>query len=185
MNKKIKVSAIIILILLIASWSMLLIYISPEELVEVIGVSNSYLVLIIGGFLGGISLFIPFPNYLLVFTFGAAGLTPIFLGLSAALGAMLGESTSYLVGHASHLLLTEKWQKRVIKLNNWLVRTPYWLVFIVFVLLGSLPLPNDFLMVPLGLARYRFWSVIIPVGIGNIIFNTTVAYLGQYGSLLI
>ena len=58
----------IILFLMIVAWIILLYYFSPENIVEYIGVKNSYLSAFIGGIIGGTSILLPFPNYLLIFS---------------------------------------------------------------------------------------------------------------------
>jgi len=51
----------------------------------------------------------------------------------------------------------------------------------LFVWGAFFPLPNDFMLVPLGILRYPFWKAIVPLGLGNLIFNIVVASTGAYG----
>ena len=52
---------------------------------------------------------------------------------------------------------------------------------IAFFLYDSLvPLSNDFIVISMGLARYPFWRVMIPLGLGNLVFNISLAYLALY-----
>ncbi len=173
-------SALIFIILIIA-WSILLNYISPSEILESIGVHNGYIIVLIGGFLGGVSLFFPFPSYLLVLTFGAAGLNPILLGVTAALGVMFGESTSYLVGHASYRVLPSNWHGKINKFNQWLMHKPPWAISLLLFIVGSIPFPNDYFLVPLGLVGYPFRKTIIPLALGNLTYNILLASIGYYG----
>ena len=189
MNKKIslfegkeKISILAILFLfIIVTWTIMLYYFSPDEIVEYIGVKNGYLVVLIGGFLSGISIFFPFPNYLIVLTFGAGGLNPFLVGLSATMGVMLGESTSYFVGHTSHSFLPSNWHKRLHKFYLKLLKLRPEVTSLTLFLIGCIPLPNDIITIPLGLARYPFWRVIIPLGLGNLFYNIVLASVGYYG----
>lgn len=175
------VSAAMLLILVIL-WSIALYYYTPYEIIEGIGVENGYLIVFISGLLGGTSLFFPFPYYLIVATFGAAGLNPFFLGAFTAFGVILGECTSYLVGHGAHSLLPDYFEKMAHGLNKWLIGIPVSAVMIILFFWSSLfPLPNDILLVPLGLIRYPFWRTIIPLGLGSLVFNTVTAFTGYYG----
>lgn len=189
MNKKRKektlaFSALIVLILII-SWSIIIYYMSPEQIIRLIGLNNGYAITFIGGVLGGTSLFFPFPNYLIVLTFGAAGLNPWLLAGIATAGVIIGESTSYIVGRASNSLLSTRWSERAHRLKKRLTTTKSWRIFILLILIGIVPIPNDYILVPLGLMRYPFWKAIIPLGIGNLFYNLILALAGTYGWILL
>ena len=44
-----------------------------------------------------------------------------------------------------------------------------------------IPIPNDVITVSMGLAHYPYWKVMLPLGLGNIIFNISLALVGFYG----
>ena len=44
-----------------------------------------------------------------------------------------------------------------------------------------MPLPYDVIVVPLGAAGVAYWRVLLPLGAGNIVFNTVTALLAAYG----
>jgi len=179
-NKRI-IIVILILILFIA-WSFLITRFTPEEITEVVGVKNSYLVTAIAGFLGGTSIFFPFPYYLLVITFAIGGANPYLLGLFTGMGVILGESTSYFVGYVSRDALSDRVNSIFSRISDWINSKPKWTVYILIFLYGSLsPLPNDLLLIPLGIGKYPFWRIIIPLGLGNIVFSTLIAFAGIHG----
>jgi hypothetical protein len=51
----------------------------------------------------------------------------------------------------------------------------------LFVYGAVMPLPNDIVMIPLGAAGVPYWRVILPFGMGNIVFNTATALLTAWG----
>lgn len=176
----------VILVLLIAFvivWSIFIYYVSPSKIIEAIGVNNGYLMVFFASLFGGISILIPFPYYIFVFSFGGGGLNPIVLGIVAGIGLIIGESTSYLVGYHGREILPSKLEKMFSKISNWCKRTKHFILVSLFLFLyGSLvPFPNDLIILPLGLARYPYWKMIIPLGLGNIIFNIILASTGFYG----
>ncbi len=181
-NKKKKIIASIMILLFIL-WSLLLYNFSPEEIVSLIGINNSYLIVMFLGFLGGTSILFPFPYYLFVFTFAAGGSNPFLLGIATGLGVIIGESTSYYVGYHGRVVLSEGYQKRFNRLCKFCdTKTNTILISIVLFLYGSfIPLPNDFVILPLAFSRYNYWKLIIPLGLGNILFNIMVALAGFYG----
>ena len=172
-----------LIVFLFIIWSILLYNFSPNEIVEYFGINNSYLIVLILGFLGGTSILFPFPYYLFVLTFGAGGANPILLGICAGFGVILGETTSYFIGYHGRIIFSEKYQKKfniLCKHCNKKINTI--LLSIVLFLYGAfVPFPNDLLILPLGAARYNYWKLIIPLGLGNIVFNVLLALGGAYG----
>lgn len=174
--------SVIIIISIFILWTIFVYYLSPEKIVEKIGIENSYLLAFTVAFIGGTSIFFPIPYYLLVFTLGAGGLNPIILGLSSASGVLLGDSTSYFLGYTGREIISEKLKKLLEKLYNWCITRKPYLLPIIFFLYGTfIPLPNDVITVSMGMAHYPYKKVIIPLGLGNIIFNITLALAGFYG----
>jgi membrane protein YqaA with SNARE-associated domain len=135
------------------------------------------------GFLGGTSILFPFPYYLFVVTFAAGGSNPVLIGICTGIGVIVGESTSYFIGYHGRIIFSETYQKRFNKLCKYCNKTKNAIILsIILFLYGALiPLPNDLFILPLGAARYNYWKMIIPLGLGNIIFNIILAFGGIYG----
>jgi membrane protein YqaA with SNARE-associated domain len=178
-----QLTAFVLFLLFIASWSILLYQFPPQEIVARLGVTNGYAVAFIAGFLGGVSTFTSVPYAIIVLTLGAGGLAPIILGFMSALGLFLGDITSYFLGYYGHQVVPNKLQERLQKVHQWLTnRERTWIIPIFIFLYGALlPLSNDIVVISFGLARYPMWRVMIPLGLGSIVFNTILAYGGRYG----
>lgn len=168
---------------MVVVWTVFLHYHAPEEIVSTLGTRNGYLVAFIIAFLGGLSLFIVVPYYLAVATLAAGGLHPVILGITAGLGVILGDTTSYLVGYHGQTFLPA-FVQRIFKIfSEWVYILPRGALSIILFLYGSsVPFPNDIVTVPLGLARYPYWRMVIPLGAGNIVFNTVIAFLSSNGN---
>jgi len=179
--KKEIILAIIILLLIV--WSIFIYYLSPDEIVTRVGIKNSYLLVIILGFLGGTSILFPFPYYLFVLTFAAGGSNPILLGVFSGLGVILGETTSYYVGYQGRIIFSGKFQRKLNQLakSGEKTKNAIGISLALFIYGACVPLPNDVLVIPFGVARYNYFKFIIPLGLGNIIFNIILAYSGIYG----
>jgi membrane protein DedA with SNARE-associated domain len=106
-----KLFIFLILLIIIIIWSLILFYFKPEGIVNKIGVKNSYLILGLMALLGGTSIFLPFPYYLFTISFGAAGLNPFLLGLSAGIGTLIGDSTSYYIAYKGRDITPPKFSK--------------------------------------------------------------------------
>ncbi len=170
------------LLLFFVFWTFLIYKFSPEAMIESIGIENSYFVVFIVSLFGGISILFPIPYYIFVMTFAAGGSNPILLGIFAGIGLTLGDSTSYLFGRHGGKIIPNRYSKISKSILNKLVSYPEWLRASIILLWGSIvPLPSDILTIPLGLMGYSYRKLIIPLGVGHIIFNTIIAFSGYYG----
>ncbi len=180
--KKKKLAVFLAFVLFFFAWSVFLYYCSPAEIVNLIGIRNSYLILGIFAFLGGTSILLPFPYYLFTISFGAAGLNPFILGIAAGLGTLAGDTTSYYLAYHGREHAPKKFSKFAEKISKNLIKKRPNLVPLFAYLYASIaPLPDDLLMIPAGLMRYPFFRLAIGAGLGKITFNTMLAFSGFYG----
>jgi membrane protein YqaA with SNARE-associated domain len=158
------------------------VYVSPEQIISSIGVNNAYLLIFFMAFIGGVTNFIRVHYHLVVVSMAAGGLNPFILGSSAATGVMLGDSTSYYLGHRGKEYIPKRFEKFFSRLRTLI--THHSRIFPLFCFLYGtfIPFSNDFITITAGLMRYPFWKVIIPLGIGNLVFNTTIALLSSGSS---
>lgn len=151
-------------------------FVPPEEAIEIVGVENSYLVLFLLAFFSGLLAFSGIPYHWVLIAFAVGGLEPWLLGLAAATGVIIGDSTSYLVGYYGHHVVPDKLRGSINRLSSFMHRHPR-LVPAFFFVYGSIaPFSNDLVGITTGVARYPFWRVMLPLGLGNLVFNTTLAY---------
>ncbi|MBI2056064.1 MAG: VTT domain-containing protein [Candidatus Sungbacteria bacterium] len=152
---------------------------SPERVVDLIGVKNAYALIFILAFLGGLTTFSGVPYHLVLITLAMGDLNPWLLGISAAVGVMLGDTTSYYAGYAGGAVMPKAAQNIFQQWYTYVGKHPK-LLPVFCLLYGSLvPLSNDFITISAGIARYPFWRVMIPLAAGNIIFNVSLAYLSS------
>jgi len=177
-NKILKYIPRILLILFFVSISFYFYaYSSPEEIISLIGVKNAYALIFILAFLGGMTTFSGIPYHLVLITLATGELNPLFLGLSTAAGVMLGDSTSYYVGYQGSVIIPGALQKILMMIRNFGLKHPK-ILPLFFFLYGSLsPFSNDFIVISMGLSQYPFWRVMAPLGLGNLVFNISLAYL--------
>lgn len=159
----------------VAAWVLLLNYLSPTELVEIIGVSNGYLVVFLVALFGGTSSFTGVSFMATLLTFSAGGLDPFILASFAGFGMTLSDSLFYLIGnHAHHVVESQRLQHAIDRVGIWLNdRSKLVAGLFIYLYTGFTPLPTDLLTVMLGLTRQPYWFV----GTALICGNTTFAYL--------
>jgi membrane protein YqaA with SNARE-associated domain len=171
----------ILVLLMVLSWSVALYFVNPEAIVARVG-AHTLPAVFVAGVIGGTSILFPFPYYLVVATAAAGGAHPVLVGLCAGLGVMLGETTSYLVGHAGRAVLPASATEVFHLLHRWVADTHSAKFYgFLFVYGCVMPLPNDVILVPLGAAGVPYWRVILPLAAGNIVFNTATAFMAAYG----
>ena len=169
----------------LAGFSAIFYYSSPYKTISYIGVENGYLIIFILAIMGGLSTFSGVPYHLVLITLASGGLNPLLLGTVTGIGVMLGDTTSYYIGYEGREIIPEKIRKYLNKMFSFGSRYPRTLP-VFFLLYGSfIPLSNDFIVISAGLAKYPFMKVMVPLAIGNLIFNISLAYLGNYTYLLI
>ncbi len=135
-------------------------------------------------FIGNVVILFPIPYMLFPFVLG--GLTdnttgqflfdPLIIGIISGLGAMIGEMTGYLLGYGGGQLIEEDQRN---SFRDYIDTHPRATPFIIWFLAVS-PVPDDFLIIPLGAAKYSWWKVAIPQFIGKSMFMVAAAWAGRY-----
>ncbi len=133
-------------------------------------------------FLGNATFLVPIPYMIITFILG--GLTntsgqflfdPLLVGLIAGLGSTIGEMTGYLLGYGGSKFIEEGQRNAFSKFIEEHPRATPLLVWF----LAISPLPDDFVILPLGAAKYPWWKVAIPQYIGKSMFMIFAAWLGR------
>ncbi len=130
---------------------------------------------------GNTSVLIVFPYALIVYLIAQNYSNFWLLGLVSGLGAGFGELSSYLVGFlagsskkVSESELGEKFHR--IKLQ--FEKHPSSIPLTIF-LFAATPLPDDAILVPLGIMKYPPWKSILPCMAGKTVLTTVLAFLGS------
>lgn len=154
--------------------------IPSETLIDTVGSNNAFVVMFLLGLIGGLTTFTGVPYQIMLMSFAAGGLSPLLLGVSTAAGVMLGDSTMYLIGRGLKSSLSPRLRHTLERIAEYLSRHPR-LVTPSLIVYGSIsPFSNDFVVGSLSIMGYSFWRTILPLAIGNIIYNVALAYFGVY-----
>ncbi len=130
-------------------------------------------------FMGNATILVPFPYVVVPFVLGAdMGHDPWMVGLVSGIGAALGEMTGYFAGYYGRRLLKE--EDKINGFREYVQRRPSMTPVIIW-FLAATPIPDDILIVPLGVARYSWWRMFVPLLIGKTIFLTAIAWAGRLG----
>ena len=162
------------------SVSVALASVSTDRLIDMVGSENAYLLMLVLGMIGGFTTFTGIPYHLVLMSLAAGGLNPIGLGVATAIGVMTGDSTMYLIGSKVKDSLPPRIQATIERLSGYLVAHPK-MVAPTLIAYGTFsPFSNDFVVGSLSVAGYSYWRTIIPLTLGNTLYNIGLAYLGFY-----
>ncbi|MBI4362338.1 MAG: hypothetical protein HY558_04110 [Euryarchaeota archaeon] len=123
----------------------------------------------------------PFPSpYILAVFFlsenAPSPLFPAFVAAVASIGALLGESVGYLIGVGIRRLATDSEKARQLQgMVNARPRLAYFLIFFMAIT----PLPDKVVMIPAGMAGFRFRYAILSMYLGKFLLLQGIAY-GAY-----
>ena len=141
------------------------------EMVATYGYAGAFLISIFGNF----TIFFPVPFTITIYAFGAT-LNPLLLGLVCGVGSTIGEFSAYLVGVGGRRIIEGRFEKRLESAKRLIQRYGAAIIF----LFALLPLPDDVILIPLGVLRYDLKKALGAMFLGKVLMLTFVAYAGRY-----
>ncbi len=141
------------------------------ELVNSYGYLGAFVVTLIGN----VTILIPIPFALIIYL-GGSFLNPLILGLVTGAAATIGELSSYLVGRGGRKVIEARYGRRLDSMRALINR---WGMLGIF-LFSLLPLPDDLLLVPLGMIKYNVWKLIAAMFLGKTLMCLIISYAGFY-----
>lgn len=141
------------------------------DLVTNYGYAGAFFISIFGNF----TIFFPVPFTITIYAFGAT-LNPLLLGLVCGIGSTIGEFSAYLVGVGGRKVIEGRFEERLESAKRLIERYGATIIFIF----ALLPLPDDIILIPLGVLRYDLKKALGAMFLGKTIMLTFVAYAGRY-----
>ena len=128
---------------------------------------------------GAMSIFVPIPYTVVIFWLGASSQwDPFLLMIAGGFGAAIGELSGYILGYYGRRIIS---QERLRKMNYLIKAFGRYLPIAIF-FFAFTPLPDDLLIIPLGILKYKLFKVFIPSLLGKLIMVFTLAHLGRIGA---
>jgi membrane protein YqaA with SNARE-associated domain len=152
----------------------------PQNTIELVGLTNSYIIAFFMGAFGGSFVLTAGAYYYSIYTISQHGLNPFILGVVGGFGLTVGDSLFYYLGFRGRSIKSKWIGKKVHAFGKWLENKPKFIVLIIaFIYISIIPLPNDLLLISAGFAGYSYRLIIFAVLLGNIFFVTLLGLLGQ------
>ena len=155
-------------------------FITPEEIVDYVGVRNTYLVSFLLAVFGGLSAVTGLSFFASVVTFSGGGANTLLLALFGGLGIFISDSIFFLVAQYGVGILKKKAKPislwLISRIENFSLGT---IMVGVYIYIGLTPLPNDVLMIALAFVGmpFRRLAPVLMAGSFTIVF--LVAYFGE------
>lgn len=125
--------------------------------------------------IGSTSATVFFPYTVIVFFLATQGLSPFWLGILMGLGAGIGQMFGYFIGRWGSGWFHRQKPETYDAMERILHQRPG-LITLFLVIFGSTPLPDDLIMIPLGMLQYPWWKAWLPSTIGKIFAGWFVTY---------
>ncbi|WEU40004.1 MAG: VTT domain-containing protein [Candidatus Odinarchaeum yellowstonii] len=128
--------------------------------------------------IGNFTVFLPVPYALAVFLLGAQPfINPLLLALICGLGSGIGEVSAYLIGLGGRKFIEKKYAKNLKSISALIERYGFWGI----VLFAATPLPDDTLLITLGVLKYNIVKTLVACTIGKIMLCAILAFGGRLG----
>ncbi len=132
-----------------------------------------YIGIFIISFLGSILIFIPVPYFPILITSALnKELDPNIIALSATIGAVLAKSSIFLASYYGRNLLSNKTKSKILPLQNFLAKYGGLAAFIA----ALLPIPDDLVYIPLGIAKYSVRKFVLFTFIGKLLYGLIIVW---------
>ncbi|ABE51615.1 VTT domain-containing protein [Methanococcoides burtonii] len=184
-NGKRNILILSLIALFIVTWTILLFYHPPGELVERLGVRNVYLLVFMLAIIGGISAFTSTTFYTALIVISLGGVSPIGIALFASLGLTFGDLVFYYLGMKSKQCIKGRYANSVFRLTKWMEQIDDRLTMVLIFFYSLTPLPSDIIAIALAIVGFPFRKMIIPLFVGNFTLILILVEISKLGYRLI
>lgn len=151
-----------------------------SEWMEQLAYQYGYLGIFLLSFIGAISIVFPIPYTVVIYLMGSI-IDPLLIAVSGGLGSAFGELAGYALGYYGRMLIGEERRR---KMDYMLKIFDRYGVAAIF-LFALTPLPDDLLIIPLGIMRYNPVKFLIPCILGKTLMCLILALGGRFSIGLI
>jgi membrane protein YqaA with SNARE-associated domain len=184
-NENGSVKPVLFIVIFIVSWSIVLYYYSPKELVNFVGINNIYAFIFLIAVIGGVSTFTSTTFYTALITIALGGVNTIFVALLASVGLTLGDMLFYYLGSQSKQCIKKRYENKINNFVSYMEKTGDTIIMFLIFLYSLTPLPSDILAIALAIVEFPFKKMIIPLLIGNFTLIVALVELSKLGYSLV
>ncbi|MCX8183764.1 MAG: VTT domain-containing protein [Crenarchaeota archaeon] len=150
------------------------------EWMEQLAYQYGYLGILLLSFIGALSIVFPIPYTVVIYLMGSM-IDPLLIAVSGGLGSALGELVGYALGYYGRMLIGDERRRKMDYMLKIFDRYGAAAIF----LFALSPLPDDLLIIPLGIMRYNPVKFLIPCVLGKTLMCLILALGGRFSISLI
>ncbi|MGB9718036.1 MAG: YqaA family protein [Thermoproteota archaeon] len=150
------------------------------EWMEQLAYQYGYLGVFLLSLVGALSVVFPIPYTIVIYLMGSI-LDPLLIAFSGGFGSAIGELAGYALGYYGRLLIGEERRRKMDYMLKIFDRYGAAAIF----LFALTPLPDDLLIIPLGIMRYNPVKFLIPCILGKTLMCFILALGGRFSISLI
>ncbi|MEM2940814.1 MAG: VTT domain-containing protein [Thermoproteota archaeon] len=147
---------------------------------EQLAYQYGYLGIFLLSFIGAVSVVFPIPYTVIIYLLGSI-LDPFLIAISGGLGSAVGEFAGYLLGYYGRMVISRERRR---KMDYMLKIFDRYGVVAIF-LFALTPLPDDLLIIPLGIMHYNPVKFLIPCILGKFLMCLILALGGRFSISII
>ncbi|WP_406661721.1 VTT domain-containing protein [Methanolobus sp. ZRKC3] len=184
-NDKRNIRIIGLIVLFIFSWSILLFYHPPGEIVDMLGVRNVYIFIFLLALIGGVSTFTSTTFYTTLIAISLGGVSSIWVALFASVGLTFGDMLFYYLGMKCKQCIKGKYSVYVSYLTKKMEQFDDRITMLLIFFYSLTPLPSDIIAIALAIVGFPFKKMIVPLLVGNFTLILILVEISKFGYSLI
>lgn len=151
-------------------------YVAGNESVQDVVERFGYLGMLIVTIISGLNLFVPIPAATFTPIYVAAGFPLPAIILVLIIGTTIADGIGYLIGLGGKHLAAMRYPHFQERLCSFAKQHHALVLPFVFLYAALSPLPNEIILIPLAFVGFRFRTLLLPLVLGTIIYQSAVAY---------
>lgn len=145
---------------------------AAQSLVERFG----YIGMLVVTIVTGLNVFVPIPAATFTPIYEAAGFSLPSIIAVLVIGTLIADIIGYFIGVGGRQLAEERYQGLERRLTRFATQHGRYVPLLTFLWVAFMPLPNEFVVIPLGVVGIPFRSLILPLILGNIVHQTLLTF---------
>ena len=136
-----------------------------------------YMGILLISFIGSIIIFVPIPYFpVLIAAAFDKHLDPHLISFSSAIGSVIGKMIIFYTSYYGRKMLNDTTKKRIFPLQRLLSRYGWLGAFTA----ASIPIPDDFVYITLGLAKYSPWRFVTATFAGKFLLKEITVWVAIF-----
>jgi membrane protein YqaA with SNARE-associated domain len=159
----------VLIALFIVSWSILLNFYTPEQIVTMLGVQNVYIFIFFLAVTVGVSVFTTTLFYTSLVAISFGGVNLVWVSLLASIGLLSGDLVFYYVSKTGSQCVPERYEGIIVRLIEWTKKYSDNKMILLIFFYSAAPLPSDAISIFLGITSFPIRKMVLPLVLGKFV----------------